>query len=204
MRQPKQLQIEVIDPATLTAPAARVLIAKDALALLDAEAIVAGTSYYMSVLSVEQLDMSAGGSVVTAFENARDNSDSYGYEELVKRVVLPGYTLLHEWLADAPVCQVCALGATFVASARRFNKISVAELPMAMRVPYAEYLQQFFSTDQLDLIEVAFEGAMCARCDHERVSHQEAKSFYRKFSTDNERLRAILGNIVENNGEFVL
>lgn len=108
-------------------------------------------------------------------------------------------------------CTVCALGACFVASFERCPKQVTMSLSSRGESTLAEItdaaikreLQGIFSSEQLSLMETAFEcdSAFSETGDSEISS--TAAAFGSQFKSDKARLRAILENIIENCGEFI-
>lgn len=108
-------------------------------------------------------------------------------------------------------CQVCALGAALLSKARLYDKV-----PMNFtNGGYASYcsgdacyrsLSDVFSRKQMVLIESAFERMNMdpdsRRDDYTPVAIQNAIDFGTQYSDDKVRLRAIMKNIVENDGVF--
>ncbi len=59
-------------------------------------------------------------------------------------------------------------------------------------------LLQFFSEDQLSMMERAFEGEISGK------THPECIAFYKKYESPRNRMKAILNNIIKNNGTFTI
>lgn len=111
-------------------------------------------------------------------------------------------------IIDAKSCNACALGSIFLSTLEHANEFkfnnfkSINQKAEIHYEQFREYLLGFFEHDQLRAIELAFErGAGW-------YSVSEAKSIkYRDFAAGfgaSERLEAIMKNIVEHNGEFVV
>jgi hypothetical protein len=125
-------------------------------------------------------------------------------------------------------CQVCALGGMFYSMVRRFDKVPVSicySTEYEMNTQYAEgvghadiytELANYFPSHQLSLIESAFEkrdlvemedyDGICKEFDATFGTELDnvvdrAIAFARKENAV-ERLRAIMNNIIENNGAF--
>lgn len=97
-------------------------------------------------------------------------------------------------------CDACALGSMFICAVDRHDRLRIknlntfavsaypkdknAEIELGGSDMY-DYLSKFFSSDQLVAIEDAFEGD------------------YKDISSDKKRLKAIMNNIIKNNGKFV-
>lgn len=92
-------------------------------------------------------------------------------------------------------CRVCALGALFVAVVIRNNDATFQDFDE--QAPMQEVLNPWFDTDQLYLIERAFEGKY-----HYRGS--PAQQFASRYKADKTRLKVILENVIKNRGEFIL
>jgi hypothetical protein len=108
-------------------------------------------------------------------------------------------------------CKVCALGSAILSKARLFDKVPCQDILAgedeidveAIR----EHLHDAFSEAQLDLIESAFEGANMSSGETPRVNAspnaiEAAIEFSQKHDDDKARLRAIMTNIVKNEGVF--
>lgn len=105
-------------------------------------------------------------------------------------------------------CKACALGALAVSNFLRTGN----RCPLSpMQDELHESLQGVFTSDQLYLIESAFEKNDFTRDnaydrDGEKVISERAEravKFGMRYSSDESRLRAIMQNILENDGEFV-
>lgn len=106
-------------------------------------------------------------------------------------------------------CEVCGIGALFVAAVERADKLKVSDL--AFNKEYEEatvenydgikqsdcfgYLGRFFAHDQLEAIESAFEVG-------DGVTYHEAVSFCDQVDDASDRMRLIMENIVANKGRF--
>lgn len=106
-------------------------------------------------------------------------------------------------------CDVCAIGAMFLAKAVRFNAVTCDDLADSA---YHERLLDHFSEYQLALIETAFEGGSCSPFDLSMRDKNKAVTFHRQFDAPGgvwdpnharKVLTAILENIISNDGTFV-
>lgn len=198
MTQPSVPVVTLMQLSSMEPAAARVLIAQDVIALLDAEVIEASTGCYV------------GRSFV--------NLPTRSMNEVVE-----GWLTLE----GATACPVCALGATLVATVRRFNELRVEDMDdnlCVQRAPLSRYLEHFFDEKQLDLIEIAFEmdlqpasrdlsaglseeewdRALTFRARHgwdERTGTERTSNF--GLEADRTCLRAIFTNMIANYGTFV-
>lgn len=105
---------------------------------------------------------------------------------------------------NVPVCRVCAIGALMVAGTLYVNTSTVNDLLYDFRDGQdsdfvTKQLRKYFSSTQLHLIECSFEmwGA-----DSITMSYRTAYKFGKRFEKNEDRLIAIMNNIIENNGTF--
>lgn len=176
----------------------RVTIAKDVIAWLDAKKLVARSGTYLSSKSIRNCDT----------EDAQ--------------------TAL---LATDVSCNVCALGAVFACAVGRANEIATNDFRgYNSQHSMHNYLSPYFSNEQLYLIESAFECSSSFYDnikDPDYAVADRAEEFGLKYSesdvVDEEnsdpendlieylepsktmqepRMRAIMQNIIDNNGEF--
>lgn len=150
----------------------RVAIAKDALAWINAGA----------------LKPSNGGHYVNPTRALAVDVDGERHKQVQLRDMVLGK------------CEVCALGALFLAKAVRYDNVlarSCGYYPIALR--------DHFDEDQMNLIEFTFEGKQI--CSAGSVSQRravQARAFYNRYYDPTDRLYGILENIIENRGTFVL
>lgn len=111
-------------------------------------------------------------------------------------------------------CDVCALGACFLSYIRLHNKVTFEEIVDSYEGDYLSpgstfiitKLKKVFSPEQIDLIECAFERSVFNRTVKNTFTtkrRDKAIEFGSRYLDDKERLRAIMKNIVKNNGKFV-
>lgn len=156
----------------------RVMIAQDIIARLNKESFVAIPG------SIGEIDII---SIYTGSESAKD--------------IING---------NASTCKVCAKGAIFCSYIGRVNEMSINELEYTMddanislEDNFHSKLLEIFEGQQLDLIEVAFEGFSILEIAEDT---DKAEEFYLQHNLDdnsNERLKAICKNIIANNGTFI-
>lgn len=126
---------------------------------------------------------------------------------------------LHRVLSEQRGCRVCALGAAFVCAVARANRIDMGAVDGRLSVSTTHtrrflhgYLNGWFSSEQLGLIEAAFETSLqyiepgtdrdlAGRAVAFGVQAQRRAPSYNEASAM--AMRAIMENIVQNNGEFV-
>jgi hypothetical protein len=100
-------------------------------------------------------------------------------------------------------CTACAVGSMFVSAVLRYDNIVCGSFRYEMNRGFRQYLGQFFSQDQIDLIESAFECRMISIDGNpDDTDLCQAVIFGKKYSDDYSRILAIMENIIENNGEF--
>jgi len=109
-------------------------------------------------------------------------------------------------------CEVCALGACFLSSVRLTNRwefggfeehwTGPAQVRAVEREVLEEKLHKIFTPFQIDLIETAFEEYNCTNLANDRYVIGRAISFGSKHYDSTSRLRAIMKNIIKNNGTF--
>jgi hypothetical protein len=184
----------------LTGPQKRVRIAKDVLAAIAAKRIVARTGYYLN------LDLS--------FEAEHDSGKYVGNS----------LTPVEEF-AENNVCSACALGSMMICLASRTNDMKVGQLTSTAMAFEAirNKLTSVFADSQIALIESAFDDAALTPekfglyGDMKFMEQQEtAREWWRtafpiaekdrrgpNASNAEERLVAIMRNIVQNDGTFV-
>lgn len=113
---------------------------------------------------------------------------------------------------ESETCVVCAKGALFCSIIGRVNKMSVDEV-RGMDFSTHSFndrghnkLLEYFSPDQVDLIETAFEGGSFLKIadwtDREKSIAFFNKVGVNKYSKSKERLIAICKNIIKNKGTF--
>lgn len=115
-------------------------------------------------------------------------------------------------------CQVCAKGALFICSVDKHDKLKLSEvLPQFnLNVRKNLYFELFeddvvshvqdFDQEQLNLIEIAFEGRHDLDYDlwqMNQASYYLAAKFGKKYKDAQGRLIAIMENVIKNKGEFV-
>lgn len=107
-------------------------------------------------------------------------------------------------------CSVCAIGSIFLSYIRLKNKVPLDFLTPSCFSGYTcdkkamlTKLRDAFSTNQMNLIEAAFEMmSIELECNYDADSLARALAFGSRYTDDKKRLRAILLNVVKNNGEF--
>lgn len=181
MNKTPQVNFEDISPA-----GKRVMIAKDVINKLKTKQFVAEAQTWLA-----QIDGSE-------FITNKDLKESRQLKSIIGDLTKP----------DDPSCQACALGGCFMAAVDLFNDIKANDVTDgAVDGLWIEtmsgYLNKFFDNDQLRLIEMAFEfgkGGFAPNNDEEQC----ASSMYWNAKDPETRMIGIMGNIIENNGQFVV
>jgi hypothetical protein len=162
----------------------RVQIAKDVIAQLDAKRLYAKQGVYVQG--------KGGANNITVGGEGFWDDDT---QETEVRDLL------------APKCEVCAKGGLFVAAVDRFNKLKFRDelCPIGAYNRCSdpvEYLSRFFGEQQLELIEYAFEKGGAGDVNYDDKKTVAAERFGKMFTSADARMRAIMKNIVKNNGTF--
>lgn len=116
---------------------------------------------------------------------------------------------VHLALEEQPICMACALGAAFACAVKRANDLKFISFahhsaPDRERFMMHAYLKDWFSLEQLGLIECCFEGSerwAVPGTPPELISR--ALSFGPYGPTADQLMTAIMKNIIENDGTFV-
>lgn len=114
-----------------------------------------------------------------------------------------------EYVNSINKCQVCALGSIFLSSVKLYNNVYMSadkdpgdEAASFFEDLASSPLKRYFSPNQLRYIEATFEGLDGVHYPDTRKEENYANAFYRLFPNTDDRLNAIMQNIVENNGTF--
>jgi len=103
-------------------------------------------------------------------------------------------------------CEVCGIGSLFVAAVDRANACTVDDMQSPSDDEFMrEYLGEWFSREQLEMIEAAFEGRQIWILGFSSIkdSFKKCVRFTSRVKSPEGRLRKIMRNIVENKGVFV-
>jgi ribosomal protein S27AE len=97
-------------------------------------------------------------------------------------------------------CPACALGNMMLSHVRLFDQVTLDQLT-GDREDITDVLEDYFDSDQLYLIEIAFESdaTFYNRGNEDR---EKAGIYARKYENPKHRLRAIMVNIIKNKGTF--
>lgn len=119
----------------------------------------------------------------------------------------------------AEQCHVCAIGAAVVSAVRLFDDCSVRKIfsrhgvPWVMQRDLRQQLAGLFDVRDLGLIESAFECDPTFMTDNDLPGHDEAEItadahgaavFGCRYVDPHDRLAAIMRNVVDNGGTFVV
>jgi hypothetical protein len=102
-------------------------------------------------------------------------------------------------------CTVCAKGALFCSYVGRVNNFKIADLSYANSIKDSNHIKllEIFDIEQLDLIEIAFEGQSYLHKCKDELLINKAEMFYYENGNSEERLLAICENIIKNKGVFI-
>lgn len=162
--------------AQLSPSEKRVQIARDVLAQLRSKRLIATSGTWLT-----------GDSGDSLYESA----------DIEKNVELQTV------LKNREQCEGCALGGMFMCAVERHNKLKIGDLESPTSGEAGEddaikYLRKFFSEEQLNEIEAAFEQGGGARS-----GSATAVNFAGDIDDEEERMRLIMENIIVNKGRFV-
>jgi hypothetical protein len=156
---------------------ARVIVAKDVIAQLGTSEMIAGDGCYVDVST-------RGGKRLFKAKDVKDGLDVR--DVLAKR---------------AKSCTVCARGAIFISTIRKFDNLPVSERAVKSVGGYLNALaadhvavMEYFETKQLLLIEAAYEGW--------DWKYDYVGRFKEKYPDRTDRLIAIMKNLIANGGTF--
>jgi hypothetical protein len=117
----------------------------------------------------------------------------YDYEKRKSVGNYDNYKSAQSQLKVMRECRVCALGGMFISYAKLFNKVNAG----APKKPAESPLLEFFTQDQLILIEEYFEGWNTDLAEENLVQHTDWR-----YSPAKDRLKLIMKNIIKNDGTF--
>lgn len=154
--------------------------------------------------------------VIAQVDQKRFHASQGTYLWVNEDKIEPGVPIADQIAGQA--CRVCALGALFVSKVESVNGVTPQDLASITKIvrynwaalcqtEMAKYLSDIFSKKQLQQIECAFEidydGCSCGLQDLTLDEKERAASFGDEFPESNNRLLAIMKNIVGNDGEFI-
>lgn len=171
----------------------RVAIAKDAIAQLNTEAYVAATGQYVG-LDWQQTDEIEAAAGACKLFTGKDASD-FEFNKVLDNVV-----------SKQNPCEVCAKGALFLSSIRKFNNFTLEEASDGDLDNMASHkVQEIFGEKNADLIEIFYEkwDADQDMNPLDEETFEKVEKWANKYPNNTDRLIAILKNIVKNNGEFI-
>ncbi len=118
-------------------------------------------------------------------------------------------SLQQEFLAGNVECNCCGIGAMMLSCTLFKNKTKVGDDILGDVGRYYDSGDKFmngfrelFSKTQVRLIELAFEQGTGWYCD-ENTAERKAVAFGEKYWDDEDRLTAIMTNIIKNDGKFI-
>lgn len=115
-------------------------------------------------------------------------------------------------------CNVCGIGALFVCMVKRINNIKVKDISTKttnydlensiFQDTLTNYLDGYFTQDQLSHIEKAFECTITNHLSQDQMDNDSGRYFYDQSNSERlrlsaeERLTFIMLNIIKHNGTF--
>lgn len=98
-------------------------------------------------------------------------------------------------------CEGCAKGGIFFSAIALKDSMNLGAARSALISWGNSFMLEEFTQRQLDLIETAYENIVFTdSCSYQQ--HQRAKKFGDKYNNRDERLKAIMKNIIKNEGTF--
>lgn len=187
-KKPVESQISVAEFNALPKATQRVMIAKDVIENLKAKKYIANKGRYVEKVTVKG---KLKNEISISDVNVRDNWKSIDN------------------------CLVCGIGSCLMSVTKFKNRLTFGELPRGIHSfedKHIKLLKSTFSPNHLTLIEVAFEGYYYKQSDNlgrdkmeaevNQIEISRAKTFANQYEDNNERLEAIMRNIVTNKGTF--
>ena len=212
----------------LTPSKKRVTIAQDVIDQIKAGQLIAQASIYLTshgpTDAIEEIGllMEKIEDVESGFSSSSENEEKLKEEadRAAEKIEEIGKAQVCDLLEGAE-CTVCGIGAAFVAAVKRADDLELKDLLNNTRCSWdlqyhpeefsdsaamRRYLRKYFLRRDIALIECAFEQSN-GFARHEGVGCNDpevdrAVSFGVKFSEDEDRLLAIMQNIVDNKGRF--
>lgn len=212
----RRVRRENLKFSLMSASEKRVRIAQDVIKYLDSKKLLARTGSWIQMSN-------------------KDGDSKYGLvdEEVSDRKQLKNL------LPEIEACTACALGGLFYSTVMCANELTVGEVRRKIarhegkdsdgvkriNIGYysimTSYLKKFFSVEQLELVEAAFEkgsgavrpgyfGSVYKSDPAERLAAsrmfrvKESWGWGSDQTTSEERLRVIMKNIIDNKGKFVV
>jgi len=160
----------------------RVAIAKDALAQLKIKAYDAVSSNGYVCLYDEN-SLSAAAESCELFTGKTADKTEFN-------------KFMDNFISPSKPCTICAKGAIFLSAVKKFNNFSLQRaVDEDLNDIASSEVQKIFGMQNADKIEEYFE------CQDEY--NDEGDKWSDKYDDDNERLEAILKNIIANKGDFI-
>lgn len=189
--------------AKMTAAQKRLAIAKDVLAQLKKKKFVAESGSYCTLNTSK---------VLTRKDIGISEGEGYKTVDIELQPLLLDGTIAS--------CDVCAIGSVFMSKVLLGNKFKITadsysdsgedsvdlETDLDRDHDMVESLKGIFTEKQLRLMEYAFEGEDIKEIffDSPEKFHLKVDEFYYEYTSDESRLKAIMQNIIKNEGTFKL
>jgi hypothetical protein len=131
------------------------------------------------------------------------SAGSAWYNDMNRRVSLGEDPQLKDVLPKK--CEVCAIGAVFVAAVDRHNKLKLNAVTTDIKdIEMLSFLKKWFTERQMRLMEAAFEGRVQGSGWNLLSNEEEerAEAYRYKYPSARSRLVAIMKNVIRNKGAF--
>jgi hypothetical protein len=113
---------------------------------------------------------------------------------------------VNQVLAEGEKCYVCAKGALFASKVSFTNNLKIGEVKDSYSIESSDTKDKVndFSEEQMDMIEVAYEGwaPKGNSLNYNDENYLKSQAFGNSYKGKKKKLIAILQNIIANKGEF--
>ncbi len=172
---PASVHVRQVPFNKLSKAAQRVAIAQDAINQIKAEKYYIKTGRWVNI-------------------KIQTPEDLEEVPDIDQNILLNGFAPIQRKIT----CTCCAIGAAFLSSIRLANKAVITDGAVESLKESVEQLGNYFSKDQIELIEEAFEKGF-GYC---HTDGRRGRGFGCSYYDETERALAIFKNIVKNKGEF--
>lgn len=194
-----------------TAAQKRVMIAKDVIAQIKANRYIPTTGNFVTpefntdkIYLTDEEDITLPAENLSEIYNEHDTENILNFSEKSLRDSF--------YDKEVETCNVCALGGLFMSCTLLNNNTKNKDLfgeaddigtCIEENHVFSNGLHKFFSKNQLILIEKSFEGS-CGYFYGCEETDDQCQEFYLNYDDDDDRMIAIMQNIIDNNGTFKL
>ncbi len=156
----------------------------------------------LSLIRYNKIDVETG--VYCDLELPKYKVDRYSYEDSkTPKVKELENSQLNKLIQSRQVkCTVCAKGALFLGHVDKTNHLKLGETDYNVgEYEIMNKLDNLFDHFNIDLVEVAFECSNSGYLGYNLST--KAVNFGKKYDDDTERLKAIIKNMIKNEGIFI-